>query len=614
MAIRQDFYSPNFEDMGGYGGLFTNSSDNLQDFENYAAPLPNLMPAPAPVAAPAPAPVATPSVAAQGPSKQDIIDSLTQQIKAQGTTDKWTGGYAADAAAKDMARILADTGITDINQFGKVTRQVEEYVGTDDTGTPMYQTRTEETFGNKLTGQAVPNTYSERQKGNAWGGTFEGKGNTGYRVDFTPDGKPVFYATGASSSDIGKVMPIVQLALAATGAGGLLGNALLGAGANQVAAGALGGALLGGGASALTGQDILKGALIGGAGGALSGYLNPATGDVTATPTANSIPVSANDLAQLDMSLGGAGGSLGAAELEAALATGAPTVTNTALTGGSGVFTSPVSDALLSTNVTQPAVPIEAEIPEMVVTAPAATPVQTPIDLGIDYSLANGTTMRPLTDMGGAQGIQPGTSANLENMGGAQGLTINVGAPSTTLAEALANFGGINPAYMPEMGGAQGLTYQTPSGLVTESALIPTAGLLSTLGETGINTATNIGSGLGTELASINTGIEAPTTKVPPATPPAASTNPLSSLTPSQLANILKGVVGLFGAAGAGRALSGGGGGSSMGVGALPTQGVPLNSQDYFNAIQQNYNTLMPSMPKDVVTPLANWYTSSYGA
>jgi hypothetical protein len=76
---------------------------------------------------------------------------------------------------------------------------------------------------------------------------------------------------------------------------------LLGAGANQVAAGALGGALLGGGTAAIAGQDVLKGALLGGAGGALSGYLNPATGQVSATPTEGSIPVygdgSAFDLA-----------------------------------------------------------------------------------------------------------------------------------------------------------------------------------------------------------------------------------------------------------------------------------------------------------------------------
>jgi hypothetical protein len=58
------------------------------------------------------------------------------------------------------------------------------------------------TYGNKLTGQTVPSTYGERQTGNAWGGTFEGSGNTGYRVQFTSDGTPVFYTTGASSNTL----------------------------------------------------------------------------------------------------------------------------------------------------------------------------------------------------------------------------------------------------------------------------------------------------------------------------------------------------------------------------------------------------------------------------
>jgi len=49
--------------------------------------------------------------------------------------------------------------------------------------------------------------------------------------------------------------------------------------------------VLGGGTAALSGQDVLKGALLGGAGGALSGYLNPATGEITASPTEGSVPV-----------------------------------------------------------------------------------------------------------------------------------------------------------------------------------------------------------------------------------------------------------------------------------------------------------------------------------
>jgi hypothetical protein len=79
-----------------------------------------------------------------------------------------------------------------------------------------------ETFGNKLTGQAVPNTYSERQTGDAFGGTFDGDGNTGYRVKFAPDGTPIFYTTQASSNDLQILMddlgPLGQIALAfATG-------------------------------------------------------------------------------------------------------------------------------------------------------------------------------------------------------------------------------------------------------------------------------------------------------------------------------------------------------------------------------------------------------------
>jgi len=68
------------------------------------------------------------------------------------------------------------------------------------------------TFGNKATGQAVPNTYSERQTGNFFGGTFEGKGNTGYGVQFDSQGNPIFYTQGASSSDLGNIAPLLSIA------------------------------------------------------------------------------------------------------------------------------------------------------------------------------------------------------------------------------------------------------------------------------------------------------------------------------------------------------------------------------------------------------------------
>jgi len=92
--------------------------------------------------------------------------------------------------------------------------------------------QTGETFGNKKTGQVVPRTYGERQFDNAWGGTFEGKGNTGYRVQFAPDGTPIFYTTGASSNDLANMFtdtPILGVVanIAASYFGGPAGVAAL---------------------------------------------------------------------------------------------------------------------------------------------------------------------------------------------------------------------------------------------------------------------------------------------------------------------------------------------------------------------------------------------------
>ena len=265
------------------------------------------------------------------------IDNLIKQIQGQGTIDKWTGGYGADAATKDMARILDSIGITDINQFGPVTKQVELYMGEGVDGTPIYQTQEEQTFGNKITGQAVPVTYSERQTGNAFGGTFEGKGNTGYRVDFTPEGTPIFYTTGASSSNAGEIIkPFAQMALLAAGIGGLesLGLGAGGAGASS-GAGALGAT------EAATAFDLANAGILGGSSGFTAAELAAIEAAQAGATGAGLLggALTEAELAQLDLALGGSGGSAGAAELGSALATGAPTVTNTALTGGSGIFT-----------------------------------------------------------------------------------------------------------------------------------------------------------------------------------------------------------------------------------------------------------------------------------
>lgn len=449
------------------------------------------------------------------------VGNIANQILAQGTTGQWSGeGFgSAEKNAYDMAAMLAGQGITDINQFG---------VRTTPEGTQEYY--------NKASGQAI-NPYYDKATGNTWGGTFAGEGSTAYGVQFDPTGKPIFYSQyGGSSSDIGSLMPLIQLGLMATGAGGLLGNALLGTTGTSIASSALGGGLLGGGLSAATGGDFLKGALTGAAGGAIAAYFSPSTGQVTSTPTADSVPLSYDDL-------------------------------------------------------------------------------------GIDYSLANGTQMKPLTDMGGASGLQPGTSANLESMGGAQGITLNLGAPSNTLANALATFGGVNPANLSDIGGAQGLTYQTPSGLVTQGGTLLTGGSTgnnNVIGETGINTAYNIGGDLGKTLANVDTGVYNPaggllSSTVTGINPDGTPVKPTTTTPPVDITNIPPSLIStLLGAVVAPNVFKPTTP-TTKGV-SIPTQGVPLNSQDYFNTIQQNYNRLLPAVPRDVATPLAQWYNSSYGA
>lgn len=157
-------------------------------------------------------------------ARDAVIESLKKQILGQGLTDKWKGEGlgSADANARQMAEIMADTGITDIKQFGPITKTIPGYSYETEQGTVDVPEQTVSTFGNKETGKEVANTYSERQSGNAFGGTFEGSGNTGYRVQFGPDGTPYFYTTQASSNDLANLMqdlgPIGQIGLAlATG-------------------------------------------------------------------------------------------------------------------------------------------------------------------------------------------------------------------------------------------------------------------------------------------------------------------------------------------------------------------------------------------------------------
>jgi len=112
--------------------------------------------------------------------------------------------------------------------------------------------------------------------------------------------------------------------------------------------------------------------------------------------------------------------------------------------------------------------------------------------------------------------------------------------------------------------------------------------------------------------APVSTVVTPPTTTVPTTTTPTVTTPTVTTPTtviPSVITKLLPGLL----TAGA----------VNKAVTPSPTSTTPLttgittppvNNQDYYNAIQQYYNAYMPEVPRDVTTPLQQWYDSKYGA
>jgi hypothetical protein len=107
---------------------------------------------------------------------------------------------------------------------------------------------------------------------------------------------------------------------------------------------------------------------------------------------------------------------------------------------------------------------------------------------------------------------------------------------------------------------------------------------------------------------------------------PTSITQPLPSVTQPQTgstslfnpADILK-LLGLLGGIGAGSALTGSGS-STTSPTVLPPSDTMIGSTtpqfgpDYYAAVQQYYNTYMPQTPRNVATPLQQWYENKFGA
>ena len=117
---------------------------------------------------------------------------------------------------------------------------------------------------------------------------------------------------------------------------------------------------------------------------------------------------------------------------------------------------------------------------------------------------------------------------------------------------------------------------------------------------------------VGDTLALLPATLLPPSVTTPTVPTPAAKTNELG-LTDAQMLALLQGGLGLLGGLG-GASLIGGGGGGTTNVGGIPTQGMPTYNDDYFTKVQQNYNRILPAVPRDVASPLRDWYLSQYGA
>ncbi len=312
---------------------------------------------------------------------------------------------------------------------------------------------TGQTFGNKVTGQAVPRTYDSDTT--AWGGTYAGKGNTGYRARFAPDGTPYFYTTGGSSKDktLTSLLPMVALALPFTvpALAGSIGAAIAPTASAAIQTG-IGNAIVQGTMSELQGGDFLKGAALSGVNSLASG-LQPglsealgggSTGNIASNALIGGVmsELSGGDFAQGAL-MSGIGSGLNEAKLSAA-----DEYLNS-LPGGHGVYTDDLPDMS------------DFDLPPAVIDTSFAP----------DYSLFSGAPVIP--DMG-AQGIQVPTIneiVDVVNQPVDYSLPISVGSglglqmPNTENLEA--------------MGYGQGIVIKTDGGYITENGFVPDSYLAS---------------------------------------------------------------------------------------------------------------------------------------
>jgi hypothetical protein len=257
-------------------------------------------------------------------------------------------------------------------------------------------------------------------------------------------------------------------------------------------------------------------------------------------------------------------------------------------------------------------------------------------DIIIDRAVASLAT----TPTGTSATLPPTTTAtDSVNITGTQNLPINAGGMLSTIANPVIQAGTVN---------VQGTTTpqqvdQATLALVNSqiAANLGTPANLANVQVTGDRPATTPSNAISNVAATLPNVTSPPSSSIPTQTitatnqPPVGSTLsllPATMLTPSvtnsttttptkktnelgltdeQMLRLLQAGLGLFGTVGATTSLANRGTTNPVG---LPTQTPPMYTDDYFTKVQQNYNRLLPAVPRDVASPLRDWYTSQYGA
>lgn len=420
--------------------------------------------------------------------------------------------------------------------------------------------------------------------------------------------------------------PVIQAAVLGLGGGGALGNAL---GLTGTTAQAVGTGLLKGGAAAAGGADIgdalkaglLSGGLVYGA-GALDNYL--ATGSI-ADPgiTERQLAIAdAKQLADQGLSQSQIADVLGSSGYNEVMVESAIKAATKGLTPTTIPTSTAATDVVNITGTATPAINAGGLLGSLVPTT--VTPTVTPPSNQLETVKVTGTSTPQQVDQAVLNLINSQLATNVTtpaNLANVQ-VTADKGMMSNTdtTSAILNTIAGLptTPAATDTLANVT-VTGQTPATtqeLVSAlTATLPAATTPITTPTTTTTPEVKVTAQKPTSINDIVTAAAIPLIQpsvpleVTPVT--AAKTNELG-LTDAQMANLLKAGLGLFGTLGATSALSNMG--STTNPIGLPTQLPPVYTGDYFTRVQQNYNQLLPAVPRDVATPLRDWYTSQYGA